>query len=148
MKLSKLTDYSVVLLSFLAQSNKPAQSAATLAEATGIPGPTVAKLMKMLARNGLVTSTRGTAGGYALAQSADETSVADIITAIEGPIALTACVDESEDLCAVESMCGVAGNWDSVNRAVRKALDQVSLTDMAPDWRAMFPEEPSEATPG
>ena len=140
MKLSKLTDYAVVLLSFLSQTRKGPQSANALADDTGIPAPTVAKLMKLLAKAELVTSTRGTAGGYALQGAADVISVADIIAAIEGPIALTACVEESDDLCAVESTCGVAGNWESVNAAVRTALEQVKLDDMAPDWRAMFPE--------
>ena len=140
MKLSKLTDYGVVLLSFLASRPAGSKSAAALALETGIPGPTVAKLMKMLARGGLVTSTRGIAGGYALATAAQDLSVAQIISAIEGPIALTACVEESDDMCSVESTCGVAGNWDSVNRAVKAALENVKLTDMSPDWRTMFKE--------
>ena len=140
MKLSKLTDYAVVLLSFLSQTGKGPQSANALADDTGIPAPTVAKLMKLLAKAELVTSTRGTAGGYALANAAEAISVADIIAAIEGPIALTACVEESDDLCAVENTCGVAGNWESVNAAVRDALHSVSLTDMSPDWRKMFKE--------
>lgn len=139
-KLSKLTDYAVVLLSFLSQEGRGAQSAKVLADDTGIPGPTVAKLMKQLAKAGLVTSTRGITGGYTLTQAAAQISVADIIVAVEGPIALTACVEQSEDDCAVESTCGVAGNWESVNTAVRAALDKVKLTDMAPDWRTMFPE--------
>ena len=140
MKLSKLTDYGVVLLSFLAAAPERSKSAASLAEETGIPGPTVAKLMKMLTRGGLVTSTRGIAGGYTLASAAETITVAGIISAIEGPIALTACVEESDDLCSVESTCGVAGNWDSVNKAVKAALENVKLTDMSPDWRTMFKE--------
>lgn len=140
MKLSRLTDYAVVLLSFLAKSAKGPQSASALAEDTGIPAPTVAKLMKLLSKADLVTATRGVSGGYALVGEAEAISVADIIAAIEGPIALTACVEESEDDCAVESTCGVAGNWESVNTAVRAALDKVKLNDMAPDWRTMFPE--------
>lgn len=144
MKLSKLTDYAVVLLSFLSQEGRGAQSANALADSTGIPAPTVAKLMKLLAKADLVSSTRGTAGGYALTGTAEAVSVADIIAAVEGPIALTACVEESEDDCAVESTCGVAGNWESVNAAVRAALDKVKLTDMAPDWRTMFPEVKKE----
>ena len=140
MKLSKLTDYAVVLLSFLSQEGRGAQSAKALAQDTGIPAPTVAKLMKQLAKAELVSSTRGISGGYVLIGSAQTISVADIIAAVEGPIALTACVEESGDDCAVESTCGVAGNWESVNTAVRAALDKVKLTDMAPDWRTMFPE--------
>ncbi len=146
MKLSKLTDYAVVLLSFLATSNRGPQSAPALAEDTGIPTPTVAKLMKLLGRGGLVVSTRGTAGGYELNGEAGAITVAEIIVAIEGPIALTACVEDSDELCAVESLCGVAGNWDSVNTAVRTALNSVTLMDMAPDWRTMFPNTRAEQT--
>ncbi|MGB0718046.1 MAG: SUF system Fe-S cluster assembly regulator [Alphaproteobacteria bacterium] len=141
MKLSKLTDYAVVLLSVLATTQKGPQSAANLATDTGIPAPTVAKLMKLLGRNGIVSSTRGTSGGYALSGKPEGISIADIIGAVEGPIALTACVEESEDLCAVESTCGVAGNWESVNAAVRLALQSVSLNEMAPDWRKMFKDK-------
>lgn len=143
MKLSRLSDYAVVLLSFLAQARRVQrgpQSAAALAEDTGIPAPTVAKLMKLLSRAGLVTATRGTAGGYALTAPAEAVSVADIISAVEGPIALTACVEESDATCDVESICGVAGNWETVNAAVRTALTNVKLIDMAPDWRSLFPE--------
>ncbi len=139
MKLSKLTDYAVVLLSFLATGDRGPQSVSALAESTGIPAPTVAKLMKLLGKGELVISTRGTAGGYELKREARAISVAEVITAIEGPIALTACVEDSDELCAVESLCGVAGNWDRVNAAVRAALNSVSLIDMAPDWQTMFP---------
>ena len=111
-----------------------------LADLTGIAAPTVAKLMKMLSKADLVTSTRGATGGYTLNGEAETISVADVVVAIEGPIALTACVDESDDLCLVESTCSIAGNWESVNSAVRTALEQVTLTHMAPDWRAMFPD--------
>lgn len=147
MKLSKFTDYAVVLLTYLSSSPRGAESSSALADATGIPAPTVAKLMKMLAKSGLVTSTRGSTGGYALAQSAAQTSVATIITAVEGPIALTACVEESNDSCAVEDTCKVAGNWERVNAAVYDALNAVSLQDMAPDWRVMFPSPPPSPPP-
>ena len=98
------------------------------------------RLMKLLAKGDLVTSTRGTAGGYVLNGQGDGISVAHIIAAIEGPIALTACVEELGHMCAVESTCGVAGNWEPANAAVKAALEKVTLSDMAPDWRAMFPE--------
>ena len=140
MKLSKLTDYAVVLLSFLAKSVRGPRSATALAQDTGIPAPTVAKLMKRLAKAGLVTATRGVSGGYTLVSDASVISVADIIAAIEGPIALTACVEASDDSCAVESICGLAGNWEPVNAAVRTALQRVTLNDMAVDWRLLFPD--------
>ena len=96
-----------------------------------MPLPTVAKLLNALARNGLVASHRGANGGYALGRKASEISVADIVQALEGPIALTACAEGSGDLCEVETLCPMAGNWNRVNQAIRSALASVTLADMA-----------------
>jgi Rrf2 family protein len=98
--------------------------------ATGVPEPTVAKVLKALAGAGLVNSQRGARGGYRLARPVREVSVADVITAIDGPIALTACVDGGNGSCDVESMCAVKGRWDLVNDAIHAALTGISLTDM------------------
>ena len=119
MKLNRLTDYAVILLTRLSQS--PKLSATAIAAETGVPLPTVAKVLKALNGAGLIESQRGVTGGYSLARAPVEISVADIILAIEGPIALTACVDGSEDDCAAQSFCAMAGNWDAVNIAVREA---------------------------
>ena len=109
-----------------------------------LPQPTVSKLLKMLTKAELVSSQRGATGGYVLTRQADAISIGDVIAAIEGPVALTACIDDSEeDVCGVQSFCGMRGNWVLVNAAVSDALNKVTLSDMAPAWMNMFgPVEP------
>ena len=103
-----------------------------LAAETRIPQPTVSKVLKQLARAGVVTSIRGPQGGYRLARPATEIGVDEIITALEGPIAVTECADErSGSSCAYERRCGVRANWQRINDAVYAALDGIKLSDMA-----------------
>lgn len=128
LRLNKLTDYAVVILSHMAKQNQQA-STSLLAAETGVNEPTVAKVLKDLVKSGLVTSTRGASGGYALNGSAEEISVRHVIEAIEGPIALADCVDGHAVGCAAQ-ICGTRGNWDQVNTALIHALDQVKLTHM------------------
>ncbi len=130
-RLNRLTDYAVVVMTQLALRDKDTMTASAIARDTGVPLPTVAKVLNALARDGLIVSQRGAAGGYGLSRSAVEIGVADIIQAIEGPIALTACVDGSTNHCDVEDLCPMRGGWDKVNRAIRGALDSVTLADMA-----------------
>ena len=130
-RLNRLTDYAVVVMAQLALRDKATMAAGELARDTGMPLPTVAKVLNALARDGLIVSQRGAAGGYGLGRPADEISVADVIQAIEGPIALTACVEGSTSHCDVESLCPMRGGWDKVNRAIRNALESVTLADMA-----------------
>jgi FeS assembly SUF system regulator len=129
LKLSKLTDYAVVVLLRLAHDDA-VQTSPGIALATGVPEPTVAKVLKTLAAASLVTSSRGSRGGYRLARSLGSVSVADIIAAIDGPIALTACVDGSTGSCEVQGMCAVRGRWDVVNSAIRTSLSAITLADM------------------
>lgn len=148
LKLSRLTDYGVVVLDRLARArelDKGPTTAPDLAEATTLPQPTVAKTLKLLARGGVVESHRGHQGGYSLARAPEHITVAEIISALDGPVELTACVDGQEGSCSVESMCAIRGNWDAVNSAVRTALESVTLADMlAPAWPAMFELERDE----
>lgn len=129
-RLNKLTDYGVVVLSLMARQRGVA-TAPQLARQSGVPLPTVAKILTHLARDGIVTSQRGVAGGYHLARSAEQISMAEIVVALEGPIALTSCVDGTVGGCEVEQLCPMRGNWDRVNQAVRSALEQVTLADMS-----------------
>jgi len=131
-RINKLTDYAVVLLADMAREGAT-RSAHQIAADTGVPLPTVSKVMKVMARDGLVVSTRGAAGGYGLGRSAHDITVADIIQSIEGPIALTSCVDTAEDDCGIESLCPMHGHWNRVNRAVTEALSGVTLAEMAGD---------------
>jgi len=135
LRLSKLTDYAVVVLIRLAESERAGdddavQTSPGIAAATGVPEPTVAKVLKALACGGLVSSQRGARGGYRLARSLGTISICDVIGVVDGPIALTACVDGGAGGCDVESLCAVKGRWDLVNAAIRGALDNITLAEM------------------
>jgi FeS assembly SUF system regulator len=130
-RLSKLSDYAVVVLMRL-EATPPGgvQTAPGIAQATGVAEPTVAKVLKQLAQANLVVSTRGARGGYALARPLDRVAIADVIAAVEGPVALTACVDGATHVCECEGACQVRGRWDMVNNAIRQALAAITLADM------------------
>ena len=130
-RLNRMTDYAVTMLAQMGQHDGYVHTAAALALESGVPQPTVAKLLRQLAQAGVLVSQRGATGGYRLAREASAISVAEVITALEGPISLTACVDGAEGGCEVERLCPVRGNWDRVNSAIREALEGVSLADMA-----------------
>lgn len=129
LRISKLTDYGTVLLAHLANNPADVCSAADVASATGIALPTVSKLLKSLAKSGLVTSTRGANGGYELSRSPLEISAADIIDALEGPVSITEC-SSIDSLCEHEGVCSVGGAWQRVNVAIRRALNDVTLSDL------------------
>ncbi len=126
-KLSKLTDYAVVVLVRLSR-DECVQTAPYIATATSIPEPTVAKVLTTLAGRGLVVSQRGARGGYRLARPLGAIPVADVIAAIDGPIALTACVEGGS--CESQRLCPMHGRWDPVNAAIEAALGSITLADM------------------
>ena len=129
LRISKLTDYGTVLLAHLAANRDNVCSAADVAAATGIALPTVSKLLKSLAKSGLVTSTRGANGGYELSRSPREISAADVIDALEGPVSITEC-SSIDSLCEHEGVCSVGGAWQRINVAIRRALNDVTLSDL------------------
>ena len=129
-KLSRLTDYAVVILAAMARRDDDMTSASSLSAATSLPEPTVSKVLKMLAKDGIITSSRGANGGYALNRPPEQVMISDVIAAIEGPIALTACVEGSHESCAIEKSCMLRGRWNVVNAAIQTALDNVTLADM------------------
>ena len=129
LRISKLTDYGTVLLAHLAANPAGVCSAADVAAATGIALPTVSKLLKSLAKSGLVTSTRGANGGYELSRSPAAISAADIIDALEGPVSITEC-SPTDSLCEHEGVCSVGGAWQRINVAIRRALDDITLSDL------------------
>jgi FeS assembly SUF system regulator len=129
LRLSKLTDYAVVVLVRLAGA-PGVQTSPGIAAATGIPEPTVAKVLKILAAGGLVTSQRGARGGYRLHRALADIPIADVIGAVDGPIALTACVDGSATECESQGICPMRGRWDPVNDAIHQALAAITLADM------------------
>ena len=131
LRLNRITDYAVVVLTQMANEPDKRVTAPQLSEESNVPAPTVAKVLKALAREGVLASQRGVNGGYRLARPAGDISMLEVIRALEGPISLTACVDGAEGDCNVELLCPVRGNWDRVNTAIRSALADVSLEDMA-----------------
>jgi len=133
MRLSSLADYAVVMMAAAARHCGAScrLNATSLAEETGLPLPTVQKLVSKLSAAGLIESARGTGGGFRLARPPAAITVADIVEAIEGPIALTACVDTGKHDCAVEGTCRVRPHWNAVNGAVKDALAGVSLASLA-----------------
>lgn len=131
LKLPKLTDYAVVILAMMAQRPERLHSTAGLAEGTGLAVPTVAKILKQLTRSQLLTAQRGTRGGYRLSRPASSITIADIVTALDGPVSLTACVDTGHQNCGVASRCAMHGQWNAINRAILQVLAGVTLQDMA-----------------
>ncbi|MES2119929.1 MAG: Rrf2 family transcriptional regulator [Pseudomonadota bacterium] len=133
MRLSHLADYAVVLMTAAARRPAGARLSATeLSAETGVPLPTAQKLMGQLAGNGLLTSARGAAGGFALAHPADQISLADIVEAVEGPIAMTVCSgSEGVSDCALDAHCRVKPHMGVVGNAVRGALGAVSLQQLS-----------------
>ncbi len=129
LRISKLTDYAIVVSTHLG-SLPGAIAVSDLATATGIPQPTVAKVLKVLARAGLVASQRGAHGGYRLARPPEAIAVSAIIEAVDGPIAVTECADDSE-ACEHEPRCEVRANWQRINSAVQSALAGITLADMS-----------------
>ena len=131
MRLSHLADYAVVLMTAAARRPAGARLSATeLSCETGVPLPTAQKLMGQLAGSGLLSSARGAAGGFSLARSASDISLADIVEAVEGPIAMTMCSEGRTD-CALDAHCRVKPHMGVVGNAVRGALGAVSLTELA-----------------
>lgn len=130
LRVSKLTDYAVVVLSRL-EAEGGVQTAPGLAMGTGVAEPTVAKVLKMLAQSGLVEGLRGARGGYRLVRPLGEVPLSEVIVAIDGPIALTACVDGGFGLCEAEHICPVRGRWDPVNAAIRTALSAITVAEIA-----------------
>ena len=130
-RLSRLSDYGIVLMAHLAGLDRDDPHAAReIAGAAGLPLPVASKLLKALAREGLLVSHRGAKGGYTLARRPEEISTAQMITALEGPIGLTECTVHPGE-CAQESSCHVREPWQRINDVVRTALSEVSLADLA-----------------
>ncbi len=135
LRISKMTDYAIMVMVQLNASKGEVLSAQALAERSRLELPTVSKVLKLLVKDGLVESYRGPSGGYSMKQDARDISVAKIIAAIEGPIAMTECSVE-EGLCAQEAMCSLRGNWQRISMAVAEAMEGVSLAEMAQPPRA------------
>ncbi len=137
MRLSSLADYAVVLMSAASRHCGAALlaegklNASTLAQETGVPLPTTQKLVSRLSAAGLIESTRGIGGGIRLARPPASISLADIVEAVEGPLAITSCTIDGNHDCKLEDSCTVKPHWGIVNQTIRKALNDVSLASLA-----------------
>ncbi len=129
-RLSKLTDYGILLMTLVARdSAHRSRAARDLAEEANLPLPTVSKILKILLASELLVSHRGVKGGYSLARPAQETAVSDIIAAMEGPIGLTECSSLTGN-CELTSFCPMRSNWAVISEAIRDALEKVKLSDL------------------
>lgn len=128
-RITRETDYGILLMTGLAQSQP--RSAAALAQQRQLPLPMVSKILKALTRAGLLHSQRGVQGGYSLARPAGEISAADIISALEGPLAITECSADAHEGCARQEHCEVSGHWPRINQAIYTALQSISLAEMS-----------------
>jgi FeS assembly SUF system regulator len=137
-RMTKQTDYGIVLLSRMAGLPSRQFNATELAAETRLPQPTVSKILKILGRAGLLHSHRGVKGGYTLARDPEIITVTEIIGALEGPIGITECIDDTPGECSHEARCPVRGNWHRINEAIRQALDGINLAEMAqPQTRSL-----------
>jgi FeS assembly SUF system regulator len=132
LRITKQTDYGIVLLSRMAAEPGRQLNAPELAAEAQLPLPTVSKILKLLARDGLLTSHRGVKGGYSLSRPPGRITVAEVIGSLEGPIAITECIDDGGPHdCVQQGHCAVQANWQVINRAIRGALQEITLQDMA-----------------
>lgn len=129
-RITRETDYAVVLLSRLCLRGSAVTTARELAQRVGLPLPMVSKILKALARGGLLVSHRGAKGGYSLAARAEEISVRDVIEALEGPIGITEC-SSSPGACDQEPLCPVRSRWQEISGAVTRYLERISISDLA-----------------
>ncbi len=130
LRISKLTDYAILVMVELNAYHGEVMNAHILAEHIHVESPTVSKVLKLLARAGLVKSFRGINGGYSVDRPASDISIARIISAIEGPIAMTECSIE-EGLCSQEAVCSLRSNWRRISAAVARAMEGVTLAEMS-----------------
>ena len=157
-RVTKMADYGVLLMTWFSHAQEqhnrvggeglpPAVAASDLARDTGLPAPTVSKLLRLFAKHDLLSSVRGAHGGYRLARPASEITVANLIEAIEGPIAMTECLNEAAPgpACDVELTCPTRANWERINHAIRGALGSISLAEMAQTPVSLAGLEPVEA---
>jgi FeS assembly SUF system regulator len=131
-RLSKLADYALVLLTLIAREESGSMhTARELAEASHLPLPTVTKLLKLLLQRGLLTSHRGIRGGYCLTKKPEQISLTEVISLMEGEIAITACGDKTmTSLCDLEPYCPTKANHQIISRAIKETLNRVTLNDL------------------
>ena len=129
LRVSRMADYAVLLATYIGRHENDLHSSAGLSRATGIPAPTVSKLLKHLARDNILISQRGILGGYSLARPTKLISVAEIIVSIDGPIAMTDCLSADKD-CDLQKSCNVKEPWKKISDAINSTLTELSLENI------------------
>ncbi|MFO7858759.1 MAG: SUF system Fe-S cluster assembly regulator [Ectothiorhodospiraceae bacterium] len=139
-KINRETDYATAILSVMAEVADQRVSAGWLATQRGLPPATVSKILKQLVRAGILVSHRGARGGYSLARAATAISVAEVVQAMEGSMALTDCIEGGGQACRYSGQCTMGSNWERINEAFYQALEGISISDMS---QPLSPEHPS-----
>ena len=130
-KISKLADYGIVLLTIMARKQMDETfTARDLSAQSGLPLPMVSKVLKLMAKGDLLLSHRGVKGGYSLGKVPEEITAANIISVLDGPIALTSCLDENDDCCGISSVCSVKNYWGLINERIVESLETISLSEI------------------
>jgi len=129
LRVTTLTDYGIVILTYFANHHENTYNARDIAKRSALPLPVVSKVLKLLGKAGLLISQRGTRGGYSLALPPEEITIAAVIRALEGPIAVTECTDTNRD-CSLEKRCPVRTNWHLINQAIQSAMGKITLAEM------------------
>lgn len=129
LRVTKLADYGIIVLTYFARNREAVWNARDIAQAIKLPLPVISKVLKLLSKEGLLKSQRGIKGGYSLALPPEEITVASIIRALEGPIAMTECTYTAGE-CSLEPRCPVRTNWQMINYAIHSALEQITLVQM------------------
>jgi FeS assembly SUF system regulator len=125
-----MADYAGVMVVHMAAQPQRVHTASSLCLDLDLPKATVAKCLKTLAKHGVLVSHRGVNGGYALARAANDISIAEVITAMDGPVKMTSCTDGHAGECQIEQTCPMRGGWDGINADIYKLLRGRSLADM------------------
>ncbi len=125
-----MTDYAILIMGVLYSNTNKIFSSNEIAIHTNLNQATVAKLVKILSANNFIKTIRGINGGCVLLKTPNEIRLVDIIQAIEGPIALTSCVEGVDQSCAVRNSCFMNGNWNKINNVIYKALAKINLNEL------------------
>ena len=144
LRVTKLADYGIVIMTHLAGQRSATANARDIASEIHLPVPVVSKILKLLARHGLLESYRGIKGGYGLARKPEAITIAQIILALEGPIAVTECNDRIRGECGLETGCPVSTNWQRINQAIYQALETITLAEMTRPLRRPLVGMPSQ----
>ena len=125
------TDYGLLLLGHLVQCapDGSVRTAREIARSSDLPLPIVSKILKTLARRGILISHRGVKGGYSLSQPPERLTLAEVVQALEGPIGITECASHP-GACEKESGCPLRPNWLRISSAFRETLEKISLSEM------------------